>query len=67
MKRLAPMAAERFARIAGMFGSDFDGERASAARKADSLIRDSGLTWNDVAKLLAEPGAPKFAPPPIHP
>jgi hypothetical protein len=33
-----------------MFGSDHDGERATAARLADRLVRQHGLTWGDVLK-----------------
>lgn len=54
MKRLPTLTADRFARIAGMFGSDFDGERASAALKVDNLIKASGMTWHDVAEALKE-------------
>ncbi len=32
-----------------MLGSAHDGERASAARMADEMVRDTGLTW---AQLL---------------
>jgi hypothetical protein len=45
---LDPNVADRLARICGMFGSDHDGERASAAAMADKLIRAHGLTWPDV-------------------
>ena len=40
--------ASRLAKLCGLFGSDHDGERASAAAKADALIRERGLTWRDV-------------------
>ena len=43
-----PNAAEHLAKIAGMFGSAHDGERASAARLADEFVRRLGLTWRDV-------------------
>ena len=48
MTALDPHAADRLARICGMFGSDHDGERATAAAKADQLIRSHGLRWSDV-------------------
>ena len=40
--------ADRLMKLCGMFGSDFDGERGNAARMADELVRDAGLTWPDV-------------------
>jgi hypothetical protein len=45
---LDPNIADRLARICGMFGSAYDGERASAAAKADQLVRDLGLTWPEI-------------------
>ncbi len=45
---LAPRVADRLAKLCGLFGSDHDGERANAARLADQLIREPGLTWPDV-------------------
>jgi hypothetical protein len=38
----------RLVKICGVFGSDHDGEVLVAARKADQLVRDLGLTWPDV-------------------
>jgi hypothetical protein len=50
----------RLAKLCGMFGSDHDGERATAALKADRLVRALGLTWCEVLSpqpnLLASPG-----------
>ncbi len=40
--------ADRLTKLCGMFGSDFDGERANAARMADELVRNAGLAWPDV-------------------
>ena len=45
---LDPRAADKLVRICGMFGSNHDGERASAAAMADKLIRSQGLTWPEV-------------------
>jgi len=50
---LDPRMAERLAKLCGLFGSDHDGERAAAARKADELVRAHGLTWRDVVCLAA--------------
>jgi hypothetical protein len=38
----------RLARLLGMIGSDHDGEALNAARMADRLVREKGLTWDDV-------------------
>ena len=39
---------ERLAKLCGLFGSDHDGERASAAAAADKLVRQAGLRWPDI-------------------
>ncbi|MGI9127023.1 MAG: hypothetical protein ACR2IG_02330 [Roseomonas sp.] len=38
----------RIAKIAGRFGSDFEGERAAAALLASRILKDHGTTWSDV-------------------
>ncbi len=48
MTLLDPNTADRLAKLCGMFGSDHDGERASAAAMADRLIRARGLTWPEL-------------------
>jgi hypothetical protein len=48
MTALDPNTANVLAKICGMFGSDHDGERATAAAKADQLIRSHGLRWSDI-------------------
>lgn len=45
---LDPNIADRLAKLCGMFGSDHDGERASAAAMADKLVRALGLTWSEI-------------------
>ena len=45
---LDPNAANRLAKLCGLFGSDHDGERAAAAAKADELVRRHGLSWRQV-------------------
>jgi hypothetical protein len=45
---LVPAVADRLVKLAGLFGSDHDGERAEAARQADRLVRSLGLAWQDV-------------------
>src|SRR4051812_18279276 len=63
---LPPDKRTRLVRLLGMLGSDFDGERAAAAAKADELVRDLGLTWDAVvaSPALAPPPPP---PPPVPP
>lgn len=41
--------AARFAKICGLLGSDHDGERAVAARKATEMLRAAGMTWQGVS------------------
>jgi hypothetical protein len=41
-------SADRLRKLCGMLGSQHDGERATAAAKADALLRAAGLTWADV-------------------
>jgi hypothetical protein len=57
-KALDVKARERLARLCGLFGSERDGERASAAAKADKLVRDLGLTWEEV--IGAQPLPPSM-------
>jgi hypothetical protein len=38
----------RLTKLCGMFGSAHAGERATAAAKADQLVRDLGLRWPDL-------------------
>jgi hypothetical protein len=39
-----------------MIGSDHDGEALNAARLADKLVRENGITWFDVVAAPALPG-----------
>jgi hypothetical protein len=48
MTMLDPRAADMLAKLCGLFSSDHDGERASAAQKANQLIRSRGLTWRQI-------------------
>lgn len=48
---------ELLAKLCGMLGSDFDGERAAAALKATDVLRRAGLTWDDV--LAPAPSSPE--------
>lgn len=52
----AEIDRDRLARILGMLGSRFAGEVVAAARQAERLRREAGVTWFDVI-------APQFPPP----
>jgi hypothetical protein len=41
----------RLALLLGMLGSEYQGERDNAARKAEELRRESGLTWEQLLGL----------------
>jgi hypothetical protein len=45
---LAPPERARLAKILGLLGSDYDGERASAGAMAWAFLRERGLTWFDL-------------------
>ena len=63
---LHPATRQRLVRLCGMLGSEHDGERANAARLADRLIRETGLTWEGV--IAAPPVAqPEARPRPAQP
>lgn len=48
MSNLSSADTERLVRLLGMLGSDFDGERASAALMASRLLKSKGLTWAEL-------------------
>jgi hypothetical protein len=48
---LNPADRDKLARILGMTGSLHDGEALNAARLADRLVREQGITWFDVLHL----------------
>ena len=45
---LPPPDRDRLAKILGLLGSDYDGERASAGAMAWAFLRERGLTWFDL-------------------
>jgi len=55
MTALDAGTADKLARICGLFGSDHDGERATAAAMADRLLRSRGLTWAQVISIPTSP------------
>jgi hypothetical protein len=63
-RRLDPATATRLAKVLGRLGSDFDAERATAARMADQLVRNAGVTWEFL--LGVEDANRGDAPPTCH-
>jgi hypothetical protein len=56
---LPPAAADRLQKLAGMLGSSFEGERASAAALATKLLEQHGTTWREIlAQAQPRPYAP---------
>lgn len=51
---LSPQDRHRLARLLGMTGSAHDGEALNAARLADRLLKDRGVTWTDAVAPGAE-------------
>jgi hypothetical protein len=45
---LPPDLATKLVKILGMLGSDYDGEVAAAGRRANAMVKDAGLMWDDV-------------------
>ena len=58
--RLPPTERRRLVGILGRLGSDHDGERAAAGLLATRLLRDRGLSWDEI---LPGPDAPPAGPP----
>ena len=54
----------RLARLLGMMGSQHDGEALNAARLADKLVREQGITWFDVISTAPPRASPDPPPPP---
>ena len=48
MMTLPPDLVARLAKICGLFGSDQDGERAEAARRASLILFERKITWRDL-------------------
>ena len=42
------MDVDRFRKVCGMLGSDHAGERSAAALKATAMLKDAGMTWDQV-------------------
>ena len=74
---MTPTDRRRLARLLGMLGSEFDGERAAAGLQAEAFRKKHGLTWEQMLSLPAkavevvmpapEPPTPPPPPPPPRP
>lgn len=60
----AQIDRRRLARVLGMLGSAHDGEVAAAGRRAAAIVRDAGISWQDLLDPPA-PQAPWFPTPPL--
>jgi hypothetical protein len=67
-KMLDDDTAAKLAKICGMFGSEHEGERATAAAMADHFVRSRGLTWPQVIGktplIVKVPDPPAWTPAP---
>lgn len=52
MSGLAPDKKKLLIKLLGMMGSAHDGEVLAAARKAQALVRECGVTWEDVMQTV---------------
>jgi hypothetical protein len=48
----------RLARVLGKMGSSFDAEVLTAAKLANRMVRDAGMTWPEVLAVQADPEKP---------
>ena len=65
MAKLSPpdRTAQRLAAVCARLASDFDGERAVAARLASHMLTAAGLTWQElVSRAFAVPAARQKPP-----
>ena len=56
----ATLDRERLSKLLGMLGSSHDGEVVAAARQAERLRAEAGLTWGEIV-------VPRLPPPPQRP
>ena len=54
-----PAFADKLVKVLGMLGSVHDGEVAAAGRRADAMVKGTGLSWDEVIT----PAAPALVPP----
>ncbi len=41
---------DKLIKLCGMFGSEFEGERANAAMMADKMLKKTGIKWENLLK-----------------
>jgi hypothetical protein len=70
MGALPKHASDKLAKILGMCDSHHDGERAAAAWQAHELVRQHGLTWDEIVNPVRSadhgrhpPSTPSRVPP----
>lgn len=56
---------DRLAKLLGMMGSAHDGEALNAARMAHTLVRQAGMTWEDVLRKVGTLVLPAPRPVPV--
>lgn len=54
MGALTPAARVKLARVLGLLGSDFGGERDAAGLAAHRIVREAGLSWGEVLAAPSE-------------
>jgi hypothetical protein len=51
---------DRLGKLLGMLGSDHDGEVTAAARKANEMVRNAGMTWTEILAPSPALPSPKY-------
>lgn len=69
LAKLPPAVARQLAKVAGMMGSEHDGEALNAARAAGRILADHGVTWAEALTPAAPVTAPRapWRPVPVPP
>jgi hypothetical protein len=57
VERRPGLDRSRLGRILGLLGSNHDGEALAAARMAERMRRDAGLTWPEIVEPAPPPAA----------
>jgi hypothetical protein len=60
--RLTPAFADKLVKVLGMLESAHDGEVAAAGRRADAMIKGTGLSWDEVITPAAPVPVPPWRP-----
>jgi hypothetical protein len=64
MATIDEKTTERLIQICGMLGSEHEGERANAAKKATDILKGMGSTWRDLITGAVKYMPSGHAPPP---